>query len=239
VTPLRAITLAAAEVQQVNSLAGSISVQAGGLGTVSGTLQMAIRPNVLLGMNLNASVSGQSTGITVILSGTNLYLQFPGISSLTNGTPWAEIPLSALSGGASSAISQSLQQLQNSNPLAQTQILAASHDVHQVGTQVINGVPTTEYAGTVSPSAALSSLSPSLNQQLAPELNQISGDISFNNWLDSQHLVRKVTENETVAGQAVSVSMTITSVNKPVTVTVPPASQVDILSQSGLNNAGL
>lgn len=238
-TPLRAITLAAAEVQQVNSLAGSISVQAGSLGTVSGTLQMAIRPNVLLGMNLNASMSGQSTGITAILSGTNLYLQFPGISSLTNGAPWAEIPLSALSGSASSAISQSLQQLQNSNPLAQTQILAASHDVHQVGTQVINGVPTTEYAGTVSPSAALSSLSPSLNQQLAPELNQISGDISFNIWLDGQHLVRKVTENETVAGQAVSVSMTITSVNKPVTVTVPPASQVDVLSQSGLSNAGL
>jgi hypothetical protein len=239
VTPLRAITLAAAEVQQVNSLAGNISVQAGGLGTVSGTLQMEIHPSLLLGMTLNASLSGQSTGIQAILSGTNLYLQFPGISSLTNGAAWAEIPLSTLSGGASSAISQSLQQLQNSNPLAQTQILAASHDVHQVATQVINGVATTEYAGTVSASAALSTLSPSMKSELAPELNQISGDISFNIWLDSQHLVRKVTENETVAGQAVSVSMTITSVNKPVTVAVPPASQVDVLSQNGLNSAGL
>ena len=40
-----------------------------------------------------------------------------------------------------------LQNLESSNPLDQTKLFTASKDVRVVGTQTIDGVPTTEYAG--------------------------------------------------------------------------------------------
>jgi hypothetical protein len=214
-----------------------MSVQIGSLGNASGTVQMQLKPDFLLSENLKAAISGQSAGVSAILTSTALYLSIPGLSQ--SAVPWTVIPFSDLSGSAGSALSRAIQEAESGNPLSQTQILATSKNVRVVGTQVINGVKTTEYSGTVSPAAALSALSPSLSQQLAPELKLISGDISWTAWLDSQHMLRKVTENETVDGQQASVTVTITSVNQPVTITVPPASQVSTLPASALSGAGV
>jgi hypothetical protein len=238
VTPQRAITLAADETQQVNSLSGDVSIQVGSAGSVSGTMQVQVRPGLLIGENLNASLSGQSESISEVLTSTALYLNIPGLSGQT-GQPWTEVPFSELTGSLGSALSQAIQDAQSGNPLTQTKLLATSTNVREVGTQVIKGVSTTEYSGTVSPSAALNALSPGLSKQLAPELKLISGDISWNAWLDSQHMLRKLTENETIDSQAVAVTLTVTSVNQPVTITAPPASQVYILPASALSGTGL
>jgi hypothetical protein len=237
ITPQRAIALAANESEQVNSLSGTMSVQIGSTGTVSGTMQVQVRPSLLIGENLNASISGQSTTISEILTSTALYMEIPGLSGQT-GQPWTEVPFSDLSGSLGQALNQAVQEAETGNPLTQTQLFATSSNVREVGAAVINGVSTTEYSGTVSPSAALNALSPSLSKELAPELKMISGDISWDVWLDSQHMVRKLTESETVDGEAANVTVDVTSVNQPVTVTVPSASQVYLLPASALNSSG-
>jgi hypothetical protein len=234
-TAQQALTLAADQTQQVSSLAGDISIQVGSLGTASGTLQMQVRPTVLLEMNLGASDSSQSGSLSEILSSNALYLQIPGLSALTGGRPWAEVPFSDLSGSLGSAVSQSVRDAESSNPLSQAQILATSKLVHKVGTQVVNGISTTQYAGTVSASAALSALPASASKALSPYLKLITGDISFNVWIDNTHVVRKLTENETVDGQGIVVTITVSSVNQPVTVAIPAASQVFVLSVSDLS----
>jgi hypothetical protein len=237
-TAQQAITLAADETGQVNLLAGDISIQAGSAGSVSGTLQMQVRPSFLMGVNLNAALGAESGSISEILTTTALYMQIPGLSAITNGEPWAEIPFSELSGSLGTTLSQALQDVQESNPLAQAQLFATSKLVHKVGTQVINGISTTQYAGSVSPSAALAALPASESKQLAPVLKMISGDIGFDVWIDDSHVVRKLTENETVSGQAIATTVTITSVNQPLTVSIPPASQVYVLPASLLSGSG-
>lgn len=236
-TPEKAITLAAAQTQQVNSVSGTMSAQIGSATAVNGTMQVQVRPSLLIGDNLSASSSGQSTNISEILTSTALYMDIPGLSGAT-GQPWTEVPFSELSGSLGTALNQAVQEAESGDPLTQTQLLAVSKNVHEVGTQVINGVSTTEYSGSVSPSAALNALSPSLSKELAPELKMLSGDINFDVWLDSQHMVHKVVENETVNGQAATVTVNVTSENQPVTISVPPSSQVYILPASALGSNG-
>ncbi len=233
VTPRRAITLAADQTKQVKTLSGTMSLQVGPSVSFSGPMRMQVKPSLQLGENLSASANGRSAPISVILTSTALYIDLPGGTG-QSAKPWIEILFSSLSGSLGTALNQALQDIQTSNPLTQTQLLATSSNVQEVGTGVINGVRTTEYSGIISPTAAISTLSPGLSKQLAPELKMISGDISWEAWLDRQHMVRKLTEHETIDGQSAAVTVTITSVNQPVTVTVPPASQVIVTPASAL-----
>lgn len=233
VTPATAIRLAAAETQTVTSLGGNISIAAGSV-NVAGTFQFQLKPSLVVEESLNASGSGQSAAIGEILSGTALYLKVPGLSTHA-GKPWVEINLSGLSGGLGAALNQLIQNAENSNPLTQTEELTASKDARLVGTQVIDGVKTTHYAGTITPSAALEKLAAGLRKDLSSAMSQLQGDISWNIWVDAQHNLRKLTETYTVAGAPLNLTMTVTSINQSVTIALPPASQVIVLPTSALN----
>lgn len=237
VTPATAIRLTADETQSVTSLGGAITIRAGSV-NVGGTFQFQLKPSLMVDENLNAAEGGQSVAIDEILSGTTLYMKVPGLSSQTS-KPWVEINLSGVSGNLGAALNQLLQNAETSNPLTQTQELTASKDAREVGTQVIDGVNTTHYAGTLSPSAALAKLSPSLRQDLSSTMNQLQGSISWNIWTDSQHNLRQLSETYSVAGSPFTLTMSVTSINQPVSVTLPPASQVTVLPASALSGANL
>lgn len=236
VTPTTAIRLTADETQSVTSLAGAITIRAGSV-NVGGTFQFQLKPSLMVDENLNASEGGQSAAIDEILSGTTLYMKVPGLSH--TGKPWVEINLSGLSGNLGAALNQLLQNAETSNPLTQTQELTASKDAREVGTQVIDGVSTTHYAGTLSPSAALAKLAPSLRQDLSSTMDQLQGSITWNIWTDAQHNLRQLSETYTVAGSPFTLTMSVTSINQPVSITLPPASQVTVLPASALSGANL
>jgi hypothetical protein len=227
--PATAIQLTADETQNVTSLAGNVSFQTGGI-NASGTFQFQLKPSLVVEESLNASMSGQTVNVDEIFSGTALYLKVPRLSA--SSKPWYEVQLSGLSGSAAAALNELIQNAENSDPLTQLQELTASKDARQVGTQVIAGVQTTQYAGTINPSAALAKLQPILRQYLAPALSQLQGSINWNVWTDAQHNLRKLTESDTAAGSTFSLTLTVASINQPVTVTLPPASQVSILPPS-------
>jgi len=170
---------------------------------------------------------GQTIPIDSIVSAKAIYLKSSAFSALMGqtGKTWIEIPLPDLSGTGDSSLAGILQNVQNGNPLTQTRMLAASKNVHAVGLQVIDGVRTTHYAGTFSPMAALATLPAGLRKAVAPGLKLITGDIQFNAWIDAEHQVHRVTETESVSGETVSFRMDITSVNRPVHVTLPTAGQ--------------
>jgi hypothetical protein len=56
--------------------------------------------------------------------------------------------------------------------------------------------------------------------------------VNFRIWIDGQHRVRKETEVESVNGMTINTTVTITAINQPVNITIPPASQT--FSQPGL-----
>jgi hypothetical protein len=176
-------------------------------------------------VDATASADGQTFPIDEIESAKALYLS-PSILSVFNGQTgkaWFEIPFASLSGNFGTSPAGLLQDVQNGNPLTQTKMLAAAKNVRSLGTQVINGVRTTHYTGRFTASAALGSLTPALRKQVAPLLKMVSGNIQFRAWIDAQHVVRRVTEVETVSGETVHSTINVTSVNRPVHLTPPSA----------------
>jgi hypothetical protein len=199
--------------------------------TIMGTMQLRLKPTLLAHETLRTLAAGQTVSVEEIVSAKALYLKEPTGQA---ARPWVKIPYSELSGSLGSALSSLIQNAQSGNPAQQTQILTASHNVHAVGTQVINGVPTTHYRGSVTAATALASLSPTLRKGLGPLLRMLTGDIRFNVWIDAQHVTRRVIEVEKVAGQPVTVTLNVTAVNQPVQIALPPAGQVTILPKSQL-----
>jgi hypothetical protein len=233
-SPASAISEAAKTSRQIHSLTAKLNVTVSGSDSsenTAGTIAEQLRPNLLLSMHIAAGFAGQQTKLAGIITTQAMYLKISSLAAELGGKQWVEIPLRTLRNGKSS-FGELFQSLTNTNPMAESSLFTAAKDVHVVGTQTIEGVPTTHYAGSFAPRAALGSLPPSQRASLGPSLRLIQGDVHFNIWIDAGHEIKQVTETERAAGQTVNTTVTFTSVNQPVHITLPPASDVASLPSS-------
>jgi hypothetical protein len=238
----QAIQLAAAHAQLATSVTGTVSVTGSGTAamSMSGTLTEQVRPQLKAEVVLpSVSALGQSVpgGMTEILTGQAVYLRMSVLSELTGGKAWLEVPFSSLGKDVQASIDQLIQQAQDNSPLLQTQLLAGATGVHVVGKATIGGVPVTEYAGSYTMSAAINRLPASLRSQVRQEMSKAgTTSASFTVWLDNQQQVRKLIVTEHGSAESATVSMLVTSINQPVSITLPPASQVAVLPASALSS---
>ncbi|HEX5295884.1 MAG TPA: LppX_LprAFG lipoprotein [Streptosporangiaceae bacterium] len=220
----QALLDASTAAQQVNTAVTTMNVKITGSqpGTQTGTLQYQRKPSVLMSEDMHIVAQGGTTDIKMILTDTDVYFSEPGLSA-----KWTKLNRSSLSGPAAASFGKLIQTMQSNDFANQQQMLAAAKDVHQAGTQTIDGAQTTEYDGSIRASDAIKALSPGVRGILGPQL-QTLGDsvISFREWIDGQHHVRRVIENETVKGNNLTTTMNITGINQPVQITLPPNSQV-------------
>ena len=226
-TPRQALLAAASHAQKVTSASETLTVRDSGAqnATTAGTIQFQRRPTLQASETLNTTAAGKSTQIKVILTGTAIYLHEAALAGQL-GKPWLKLDLSALNGTALASISQLVHSLQGNDFANQTQLLAVAKNVHVVGTQTVDGVATTEYAGSVRAGQALKALPASFRKAMAPELQVLgNGTISFHVWIDGQHHTRKITDIETVNGETINTTVNITAINQPVQIALPPASQ--------------
>jgi hypothetical protein len=233
-SPASAISAAARTARQINSLTADLHVLVSGSGgteSTSGTIAEQLRPNLLLSMHITAGVAGQQTKLSGIINAQAMYLKIGSLAAELGGKHWVEIPLRTLRSGKSS-FGELFQSLTNTNPMAESSLFTAAKNVHVVGTQTIDGVSTTQYAGSFAPRTALRSLPSSQRKSLGPSLRLIQGEVHFNIWIDGQHQIKQVSETERAAGQMVNTTVTFTSINQPVHITLPPASDVASLPSS-------
>jgi hypothetical protein len=170
---------------------------------------------------MHIAAEGGNTEIKMILTDQDMYFSEPG---LPTGKTWMKFSLAALK-GKSASFSQLIQSMQSNNFTNQAQLFAVAKNAHQVGTATIDGVPTTEYAGSFKASDAMNALSPSVRDVLGAQLKSLGDSvISFREWIDGQHHMRQVIEDETVKGHAVTTTMNVTAINQPVQITLPAAS---------------
>lgn len=231
-SPSQAIQLAAAHAALANSVTADFAVQGSGQAamTISGSFREVIRPQVTAEADLpTLTVAGQSVpgGLTEIITGNAAYMRLSVLSQLTGGKAWLKVSFSELDKALGANFEQLIQQAQNDNPLVQTQMLAGATDVQKVGTGTISGVHVTEYSGSYSMSEALRHMPASLGSQLRQQFSK-SGitSVSFEIWLDDQQQVRKIVAVDHGSAEDVTVTMLVTSINQPVTITVPPSSEV-------------
>lgn len=206
-------------------------------GTVKLTMagKMRLRPSLLFAMSIGmGGIGGRSVRLSEVLTPHGLYFKMPGILPTRPGKPWAKISLAALPNGMN--LSKLLRQTQNGNPLtamgspaALAKLLAAAKHLRVVRGQIVDGVATTEYSGTLSPRSLMSVL-PAAERKLLGSAPVVRVGIPFKVWIDGQHHTRKVVMRLSMGKASMAMKMNITSINKPVRIVPPPASEVSAMS---------
>ena len=225
--PRHVLLAAAAKAQQLTSATLTLTSQVSGIQslTITGTVIVQRKPVLQFAGHFRLAAAGRSAQVKEILTGTTLYLSTAALSRQL-GKPWVKIDLSALRSPAGASFAPLVRSLQSSNFSDQAEMLTLAKNVRVVGTQTVNGVPTTEYACGLNAAEGRKMMPASFRKVLAPELRALGNTtIRFHVWIDRQNRMRKVTEILTVAGQTVHTTLTITALNQPVHIMLPPASQ--------------
>jgi hypothetical protein len=240
-SPHQAILLAATQARLATSFSADFTMSVGGTAgmTASGTMSAQTRPTLLVEANLpTVSADGQSVpgGISEIITANALYMKMSELSKVY-GKAWLELPFSELKGISSLSLGQLSEQMQSDSPLQQTQMLAGATNVRTVGSTTIDGSAVTEYSGTYPLAAGIAQLPASSRAAVQQELTKAGmTSASFEIWLDDQHQVRKLVITEHGTTESVVLSELVTSINQPVSVQVPPASQVATMPASALGS---
>ncbi len=225
--PRQAVLAAAIQARQVTSAVETLAIQETGTtgSTATATVRLRLKPTLEASEDLHVTEPGKATRLQVIITGKALYFSAASLAAQI-GKPWVKVDLSSLNGTSLASLAQLIQSLQSNDFANQTQLLTAATNTHVVGTQTVDGVPTTEYAGSFRASDGLKALPASIRKILAPELQALGNSVvSFREWIDGRHYVRKTTVVETVNGRTIRTTVNITDINQPVQITLPPASQ--------------
>jgi hypothetical protein len=243
ISPAQAITLAAQQARHATSFSSSWSIKMSGIAsaTIAATMEMRTRP-LFVDMDvsiLNAGAGSVPGGFMEIVTGHTLYLSSPGLAQRF-GKPWVKVSFPEVRQRTGISFAQITQQIQEANPLVQTEMLARARNVRVVGHQVIDGVPTTHYTGTTTAAAELASVPSSMRASVRKAMHRLGvTSVQFSVWIDAQHQARKITVYEKGTLEQATVTFTVTGINQPVAVAPPPASQVATVPASALNGGGL
>jgi hypothetical protein len=230
VSAAQAMNLAAQKTSTVKSY--KVDVTESGSGQAAskahGVVQVRLRPDLAaVGTLDQAGFGGHSVeaGLRAILLGDNVYAKVPSqLSQFAGGKPWVKFSVSKAAQQAGVNLNDILKQ---ADPAQQTKVFTSSKDVHKVGTQTIDGVKTTHYAGTITAQDAAAQLTGKA-KQLFQDLYQKGGakKATFDLWVGADNLPRKLTAKGGDSNGAATATMVYSDFNKSFSVSAPPANQV-------------
>ncbi len=228
-TVTTALDLAATASAKVNSLTANLAVHSSGAGAgdLTGTVDIELKPAKIIKAVFNlATPKSPVIQLDEILTGNAVYFKDPAFTKAA-GKPWVEADISKLSSKVGVSLGSLLQNLESSNPLDQTTLFSVSRNARVVGSSIIRGVPTVEYAGTYEPTVALADLSPKARKLLGPTLRSIGPNpVQFEVWVDANHIVRQAQDTANVHGQIVTTNLIVTSINKRMHVALPAPNEI-------------
>jgi hypothetical protein len=247
-SPTQAVLLAARSAEKINTFSGTFELQgtvneSGTTGPidVAATVSGELRPSLLASENYTTfNVGGENLGpVGEVISAKDIYVKLGIISqALHTSKPWVELPLSTISAKSGINFSSLLGQSSNSDPLTTVQLLGGASDVKKVGTGTIDGTPVTEYSGTTTIAKSIDELPADTRAGLQKAVASTGvKTASFKVWLDSSNQALKAVVVEDGTAVSETITVTLTSVNQPVTITPPPASQVTALPASALSGS--
>jgi len=198
--------------------------------------RLRLKPAVAAEISMHVNVAGKALALQEILTSRALYLRAPGIAPASPGKPWTKLSLAALPNGMN--LRKLFSQTQSNGPFSQlgspqalAKLLGGAKNVKVVRHQVVNGVSTTEYSGVISFRNILA-LMPAAERKAFGSLPaglRFGGP--FRVWIDGRHFMRRVEFRFNFKKISMAVRVDVTSVNQPVTIVPPPASQVSAVGQ--------
>ncbi len=192
--------------------------------------------NDALQLHLTVGADGQQEPIDAVYEGGVVYESLPGLGAVAPGKTWLSIDLSALQKEAAQDPSSGSL---GSNPTVMLQMLAQQgNTVVALGPSTVDGSAVNGYSVTVNPARAEQQIK---KANLPPWMEQaVAGlkvhDLRFKVYVDQSGLLRsmvsQVAESTGAAGNvSFSETLDFSDYGTPVTVTTPPASQVESFEQ--------
>lgn len=231
-TAAQALAETSRKTGQADSFSADLTVNGSsreGAGRIHTTGRFRIRPSLAFTINIDQiSLAGRplpGAGGQGIFVDNVFYVKAP---QMLNGGSWLKVDLDKVQRGDGPNLDAVLGQVQKVNPAEQAKMFTASKDVREVGEETIDGVKTTHYAGSVSLQEALKQFDGASREKLRRVYPQSTDDkISFDLWIDSARLPRKlVSKVQGANGETALVTVIYRDYGKPVTVTAPPADEV-------------
>lgn len=182
----------------------------------------------------NPAGSGELSFDTVITD-TALYLKIPGSNP---AKPWSKVDLTKQLGGSLSSLTS------NSDPSSALEMLRGAKSVTTVGKEQVRGTATTHYKAVIDINKAMAK-QPAGVQAKLKSYEKLLGtqmtDLPIDVWIDDKgrparfKMTMHIPASAQTGNEAVDMDMTIEMFDygTPVTVTVPPASQVNDRSLGG------
>ncbi|MFA1549196.1 hypothetical protein [Actinomadura chokoriensis] len=215
-------------------------------GRVHANGQFRLRPELTFSAKLDEfSRNGQSVPGAkgqAIFTGDVLYAKVPQLAQfVSGGKPWLKIDVNQVSQRTGFDVRGLVDQVQKVDPAEQTKMFTGSKDVRRVGTESVDGVRTTHYAGTVTVDDALNRLDAQAREKVGKWLpkDRANGKITFDLWTDGDNLPRKIVSKANGSqGESGSVTVLYSDYGKSFTVNPPPSDQVGQLSMGSLLGGG-
>ena len=208
-----------------------------GAGTITEQRRPVLRADLAVPVEkiYNRAVPG---GETEILSGSTVYYRSPSLSAILGTRPWLRVPgddVGKLISGT--VVRDSIDAAEDNGPVIQVKnLLAAAQNVRQAGTTRLDGTPVTEYTGSYRLRTAVNILPAGAAAVVRQaQIKRNFNPVTFAVWLDRSEQVRKLIATEKalapayydhVAIETQTITIVVTRINQPVTVTIPPAARV-------------
>jgi hypothetical protein len=248
VSPRQAVMLAAAHARQLRSVTATFTRQGRGAlrQTLAGTVTEQLRPVLRASLAIPVMTTygrGVKGGETMILgAGGLVYYRQPSLDAILGTRPWLKVRAADLSKPLwGSPVQDAIDLAEDNGPVIQAELLAAARQVRKAGTTRLDGNTVTEYTGRYQLPSAAAALP--AGDAAAVRLEQVRagyGPVTFAVWLDPGQQVRKLVVTEKLlvtanqlgqkaAAETQTMTIMVTSLNQPVTIATPPASQVSVV----------
>lgn len=210
-------------------LSGSMSV-AGQTIPINGNGAVDMR-NARMRMSMSFPVPQfGSMDIEEIFDGSAIYMKMPAAltSRIPGGKPWMKLDLEALGKASGVDMQQLMQAGGQSNPSDMLAALKGVGSSQKVGTDDLNGTPTTHYKATIDLEKAADRIPDKKTAESVKQMFSASGSksIPFDVWIDRAGRVRQESLNFSMDGASANMTMSFTRFGVAVDTTPPPADQV-------------
>ena len=222
-----ALSLAAQQTQQIRSFSADVEIQATGAlnATLTGTLHEVTTPSPIMSLRANAGALGN---VRVILANGMAYLKSP-LLNRSYGKPWVMGSTSSMSSMSDLNLGPLLGLLSTSSPLVQVPLFGQASNLRMMGRSMMDGSRTSEWGGHYMLSTVLGSLNSSLQPSIRSVMNSGISMTRFRAWTDSTNQVRKLVLIEVGNNTRITITLVITSINRPMHITMPSTTLIFVL----------
>ncbi|MEN3584126.1 MULTISPECIES: LppX_LprAFG lipoprotein [unclassified Streptomyces] len=242
-TPAAAVAKAVDKSEEITSLHFRMEGTTPTEGAVEGEAKMSLDPTVAISMSMTGEglgeVPGETATVEMRLVDEAMYMSTGEPSEELEGMSWIKFDLSGA--GEEDMNEMPGMDLADKNPAAESAFLTQAEDLKKVGTEKIEGVETTHYAGTVTLDELRKAMEANEGgigerQEVSLESYEEMGleELAMDIWVDEEDQTRQFR----VAGDGkdgeMDMTFTFVGINEKVEVTAPPADEtLDLMEMFG------